>query len=76
MVSEDENGVPFGAHWWGLAGDQLGTFRAAGYEGQSILICPALDLVMVRLGKSPETDESKAALDRWRRDFLEAFGSA
>jgi CubicO group peptidase (beta-lactamase class C family) len=76
MVSEDEDGVPYGAHWWGLAGDRLGTFRAAGYEGQSILICPALDLVMVRLGKTPESDESKAALDRWRRDFLKAFASA
>jgi CubicO group peptidase (beta-lactamase class C family) len=75
MVSEDEDGVPYGAHWWGLAGDQLGTFRASGYEGQSILICPAYDLLMVRLGKTPETDESKAALDRWRRDFLDAFTS-
>jgi CubicO group peptidase (beta-lactamase class C family) len=76
MVSEDEDGVPYGAHWWGLAGDQRGTFRASGYEGQSILISPALDLVMVRLGKTPESDEGKAALDRWRRDFLEAFASA
>jgi CubicO group peptidase (beta-lactamase class C family) len=76
MVSEDEDGVPYGAHWWGLAGDQLGTFRASGYEGQSILICPAHDLVMVRLGKTPESDASKAALDQWRRDFLEAFASA
>jgi hypothetical protein len=31
---------------------------------------------MVRLGKTPESDEGKAALDRWRRDFLEAFASA
>ena len=76
MVSEDEDGVPYGAHWWGLAGDQLGTFRTSGYEGQSILICPAHDLLMVRLGKTPGSDESKAALDRWRRDFLDAFRSA
>ena len=41
-VSVDpEDGSPYGAHWWGVAGDTLGTFRASGYEGQSITICPA-----------------------------------
>ena len=30
----------------------LGTFRASGYEGQTITICPALDLMVVRLGKT------------------------
>ena len=35
----------------------LGTFRASGYEGQSITICPALDLVLVRLGKTPLSSE-------------------
>ncbi|HVB93438.1 MAG TPA: serine hydrolase [Acidimicrobiales bacterium] len=76
MVSDDPDDGPYGAHWWGLAGDQLGTFRASGYEGQSILISPCHDVVMVRLGKTPESDEGKAALDRWRRDFLEAFAPA
>ena len=76
MVSDDPVAGPYGALWWGMAGDQLGTFRAAGYEGQSILICPPLDLVMVRLGKTPESDDTKAALREWRKDFLEAFASA
>ena len=46
MVSIDdpEDASPYGAHWWGVAGDSsstsLGTFRASGYEGQSISICP------------------------------------
>lgn len=47
----------YGAHWWlwrpaTLGG--FGTFGAHGYEGQYTLVVPALDLVIVRLGKSPE----------------------
>ena len=53
-VSEDpEDASPYGAHWWGVAGDTLGTFRCSGYEGQSITLCPTLDLMVVRLGKTP-----------------------
>ena len=53
-VAEDpDDHSPYGAHWWGVAGDERGTFRAAGYEGQSITLCPDLDLIVVRLGKTP-----------------------
>ena len=45
------DGRLYGAHWW-VTGDDLGTFWANGYEGQSIVVCPGLDLVVVRLGKS------------------------
>jgi CubicO group peptidase (beta-lactamase class C family) len=48
MVSDDPEDGPYGAHWWGVAGDALGTWRAAGYEGQSITVCPTYDLVVVR----------------------------
>ena len=72
MVSVDdpEDPSPHGAHWWGVRGDTLenldplGTFRASGYEGQTITICPALDLVVVRLGKTPLDRED--ALVPWR----------
>jgi CubicO group peptidase (beta-lactamase class C family) len=75
MVSIDpEDGSLYGAHWWGVAGDTLGTFRALGYEGQSIAICPALDLVVVRLGKTPL--ERKANLVPWRAAVVEAFARA
>jgi CubicO group peptidase (beta-lactamase class C family) len=75
MVSNDEDGEPYGAHWWGLPGDNpLGTFRASGYEGQSISICPALDLVVVRLGKTPLEREDN--LVPWRIAMVEAFTSA
>ncbi len=46
--SPDE-GSFHGAHWWARAD---GTFFADGFEGQRILVVPALDLVLVRLGKT------------------------
>ena len=74
-VSEDpEDASPYGAHWWGVAGDTLGTFRASGYEGQSITICPALDLVVVRLGKTPLEREPNLA--PWRAAMVQAFADA
>jgi CubicO group peptidase (beta-lactamase class C family) len=72
--------APYGAHWWGQIGDTLeslnalGVFRASGYEGQTITICPALDLVLVRLGKTPlEREES---LPPWRAAVVQAFADA
>ena len=71
---------PFGAHWWGMRGDTLesldplGTFRASGYEGQSITICPPLDLVVVRLGKTPYEREDN--LVPWRAAMVRAFADA
>ncbi len=74
-VSVDpEDGSPYGAHWWGVAGDTLGTFRASGYEGQSITLCPTLDLMVVRLGKTPLEREPK--LVPWRVAMVEAFAPA
>jgi CubicO group peptidase (beta-lactamase class C family) len=74
-VSVDpEDDSPYGAHWWGVAGDTRGTFRAAGYEGQSITICPALDLIVVRLGKTPL--EREPLLGPWRAAMVEAFAPA
>jgi CubicO group peptidase (beta-lactamase class C family) len=71
---DPDDGNPYGAHWYGVAGDTLGTFRAAGYEGQSITVCPTLDLVVVRLGKTPL--ERKANLVPWRAAMVQAFARA
>ncbi len=74
-VSEDpEDASPYGAHWWGVAGDTLGTFRASGYEGQSITLCPSLDLMVVRLGKTAHEREEN--LVPWRKAMVQAFARA
>jgi CubicO group peptidase (beta-lactamase class C family) len=67
------DGSLYGAHWW-VVGDDHGSFWASGYEGQSILVCPALDLIVVRLGRTPEalTDP----LREWRSDVVDAFARA
>ncbi len=39
-------------HWW-VYPCTHGSFRASGYEGQVIVVVPGLDLVIVRLGKTP-----------------------
>lgn len=64
----------YGAHWWSV-GDDLGTFWASGFEGQSLVLCPALDLAAVRLGRSPE-DHHDADLADWRARLVDAFRAA
>ncbi len=42
----------YSRHWW-VYPCSHGSFRASGYEGQAIVVVPGLDLVIVRLGKTP-----------------------
>ena len=74
IESVDPEDGPYGAHWWGVADDHLGTFRASGYEGQTITLCPTLDLVVVRLGKTAAI--FKPRLAAWRASVVEAFAAA
>lgn len=67
------DGALHSVHWW-VVDDGRGTFRAAGYEGQSITVCPAHDLVVVRLGKTPA--DHAEDLVRWRADMVAAFDAA
>jgi CubicO group peptidase (beta-lactamase class C family) len=59
-----------GAHWWSVR-DDLSGFRAGGYAGQSILVVPGLDLVVVRLGQSESSQYG--ALTAWRKEVADAF---
>jgi CubicO group peptidase (beta-lactamase class C family) len=68
--ADPTDGALHSLHWW-VVDDGRGTFRAAGYEGQSITVCPAHDLVVVRLGKTPA--ERADHLVRWRADMVAAF---
>jgi CubicO group peptidase (beta-lactamase class C family) len=61
---------PYGAHWW-LFPAVPGSFAAQGYEGQRTLVVPDLDLVVVRLGKTP--DEVKPELDAWLVALVDAL---
>jgi CubicO group peptidase (beta-lactamase class C family) len=71
--SVDPDGAPYGAHWW-VVGDEHGCFRASGFDGQAILLCPDRDLIVVRLGKTP--DERDEHLVAWRHRVADAFAAA
>lgn len=67
---DPDDGWLYGHQWW-VRGDDVGTFWANGYEGQMICCVPALDLVVVRLGKTPT--ELKAHRERFWSDMLDCF---
>ena len=67
---DPEDGDYYGSHWWTREG-RHGTFWAAGHEGQFIDICPDLDLILVRMGRT-DPDRSEA-LKGWRTRVIEAF---
>ena len=70
---DPDDGFLYGHHWW-TRPDPLGTFWAAGHDGQFIDLVPTLDLVLVRLGRtgSERTPELRA----WREAVIEAFATA
>ena len=69
---DPEDGSLYGAHWWIEPLDRArGTFQAVGYEGQCTVVCPALDAVLVRLGRTEE--HQKPNLAPWRVRVLDAL---
>jgi CubicO group peptidase (beta-lactamase class C family) len=69
---DPDDGIVHGAHWW-VVGDDHGSFWASGYSGQSILVSPGLDLVLVRLGDTPT--ERGDHLTRWKAGVVRAFAA-
>jgi CubicO group peptidase (beta-lactamase class C family) len=67
---DPDDGDLYGSHWWTRPGP-YGTFWAAGHDGQFVDVCPGLDLVLVRLGRT-ETERSPE-LKRWRTAVIGAF---
>jgi CubicO group peptidase (beta-lactamase class C family) len=67
-----EEGTFYSWQWW-VSADEFGTYSASGYEGQRIIVAPALDAVVVRLGHTPA--ERYPALDEWRARVLEVLAS-
>ena len=71
---DETDGDLYGAHWWVDHLDTArGTFRASGYEGQMVAVCPPLDAIVVRLGKTPEPQPTPAHLPVWRKRVLDAL---
>lgn len=54
----------YGAHWW-LNPKQPHQFYCSGYDGQRILCDPDRDLIIVRLGRTPEAEVDYV----WERFF-------
>lgn len=68
-ISHDSGDLHFGAHWW-TENDEFGTFWADGYEGQTVTVCPALETVFVRFGRTPE---GSPAIPEWRREMVSSM---
>ncbi|MGB2695595.1 MAG: serine hydrolase [Dehalococcoidia bacterium] len=72
-VQPDEQDRGYGAHWW-LRKDDLGTFYAAGYVGQYLMLVPALDLIIVRNGDTPA--ERRPHVMKMFRTIIDMFRAA
>lgn len=70
---DPELGWGYGEHWW-VRDDAHGTFWANGYDGQVILCVPALDLVVVRLGRTPV--DLRSNLWAFLDEVVDCFGPA
>lgn len=60
----------YGSHWW-LWDDTTGAFGCHGYEGQYIVVHPALDAIVVRLGKTDV--EQRPAVVAWIEELFAAL---
>jgi CubicO group peptidase (beta-lactamase class C family) len=67
---DPDGGDYYGSHWW-TREDGRGTFWAAGHEGQYIDICPDLDLVLVRMGRTDANHSED--VKEWRTRVIGAF---
>ena len=67
---DEESGEYYAWHWW-VTGDRHGSYYASGYEGQMIVVAPALDALVLRFGHTPEA--AYPALAAWRARVLDVL---
>ena len=70
LSADEEAGTFYSWQWW-VTGDEFGTYWASGYDGQMISVVPALDAVLVRLGRTGA--DHYADLRAWRHRVLTAL---
>ena len=70
---DEESSEYYAWHWW-LTGDAHGSYFASGYEGQMIVVAPALDALVLRFGHTPEAAYPQLAA--WRARVLDALAYA
>jgi CubicO group peptidase (beta-lactamase class C family) len=87
---KSENADIYGAGWWVSpatgpgrpypmrvdTGPQRDAFSAQGFEGQYTLVVPSKDLIIVRLGFTPEQDLRTGALGQWLGRVARTFPAA
>ncbi len=64
---DPDSGTKYGSLWW-ILDDEFGTFWADGFEGQLVVVCPKLDVVIVRFGKTGQ--DIRENLDNWVVEVL------
>ena len=69
-TGRDEAGHAHTAHWWRYPDERWDAFHCSGFEGQYVVVVPALDLVVVRLGQT--TDERDTVEQELSR-LIESF---
>ena len=67
-----DKGIFHGAHWWAWDQDQ-GPFGAHGFEGQRVICFPTRDVVVVRLGKAPDSDDASERLNAHITSIADCF---
>jgi CubicO group peptidase (beta-lactamase class C family) len=89
-AGKSENADIYGAGWWVSPADGPGkpypmridtgperdAFSAQGFEGQYTLVVPSKDLIVVRLGYTPEKDLRTGELGKWMGRVARAFPEA
>lgn len=83
------NSDGYGAGWWItpregpgrpyhslIQGAPRDAYAAQGFEGQYIVVVPSKDLVIVRLGRTPESEQRLEAMGAWMTALVRAFPDA